>query len=241
LPTATATAAPEPTNVPVPTIAPTATTAPELDPTEVPPPVDNEVNVVVGKYQLLKDTAYSQIVGFITNRGEGTIESVEVVGSVIGLTGKTLSTGDSIYVREIIPPGQRSPFLIVLQPAQFGKYKQIDLQVEADPYDPEGYAATGRASGLSIEGTNDTPPSDEYNPYTITGQVRNKGKTPAQYVSITAIFFDKSGKPLGVQNSYTDLDRVRPGKTSPFSLTFYGDTARQVARYELWVNGSKDD
>jgi hypothetical protein len=53
----------------------------------------------------------------------------------------------------------------------------------------------------------------------IDGEVANHGSTPAEFVKVIATLYDTEGKVVGEGYSYTTLDKIPPGDTSPFEIS----------------------
>ena len=225
--------APPATEVAVPTVAPGVEPIP---PTEV---TAAEIDLKLGPYSVIKAQEYSgtRLVGYVENRGAGDAGSIQIVAEAVNAGGKTVGTGTSIYNRSVIPGGERSPFYILMEPQRLPKYKTLEIQVQGEALTPDDLDLFPRAAGLIIRNDNGQKPADEHSGFTITGQVRNGGKEPAEGVAIVGIGYDKAGKPMSVGLSYTKLDRIAPGGSSPFSLQL-PDNPRQIVRYDLYVEGS---
>jgi len=76
----------------------------------------------------------------------------------------------------------------------------------------------------------------EYDRYKILGEVKNEGETTENYVKIIATMYDELGKLVCTDYTYTIIDILSPGDTSPFELVFYSDDCIGFNTYNLKVD-----
>ena len=101
------------------------------------------------------------------------------------------------------------------------------LQVEGSVTDDRPYDGLVVTTGRAYE---------EYGYYHLVGEAKNTGEKDCEYVKIVVAFYDAEGQVIGVDYTYTELDVVPAGKTSPFDLSV--DSLPEFDHYELWVEGS---
>src|SRR5205823_14549026 len=68
--------------------------------------------VEVGDYSVVKNTFGTRLVGYLVNTGDTPAEQLQVAASLLDASGKTVGAGQAIYLRDVLPPGERSPFLV---------------------------------------------------------------------------------------------------------------------------------
>lgn len=68
----------------------------------------------------------------------------------------------------------------------------------------------------------------------IIGDVTNIGDEPAKYVNLIITLYGEDGAILGVETTYTSLNTIEPGQTSPFRMISLTDGAA-VANYRIQI------
>ena len=222
-----ATAPPSPAQAP-----PTATPVPATV-TPTPRPV---ARVEMGQYAMRKDQFSTRAVGYVENKGDAPAMRIQVAGFLIDRFGSTLAAGQTIYTRDVLPPGERAPFVVGFSPNP-PTWASEKLQVHAEPFTPESFLVRLYAQGLTTEGVTGSPRTGRSEQgFVITGQVRNGGQKPAQLVTIIGILYDAEGKPLDVGQTSAQLKQIDPGQSAPFSLDFFS-ALTGIARYEVYAQG----
>ncbi len=77
----------------------------------------------------------------------------------------------------------------------------------------------------------------------IIGQVCNNTNNPVTYVMVAATIYDKTGGIIDTGFTFTILDNLMPGESSPFDLTVM-QAGEEFARYSLnveWKTGTRPD
>jgi hypothetical protein len=79
--------------------------------------------------------------------------------------------------------------------------------------------------------------SSEFGSTYIVGEVRNNLSDVVEFVQIVGRFYDSNGLLIDTDFTYTDLDLLRPGERSPFSLIITDESvAQRIDNYTLAVN-----
>lgn len=203
-------APPPPPGEPTPPVPPEDPNPPappeEPEPPENPAPPENP-DPPSGGVEITDSVAYDSdnygyIIGTLKNNSSRNIEFAKIVASLYD--GDSFVGSDFTYSDlDIIRPGETSPFQIILLDSP--DYDTYELQGEfrntsEEPYRPE-------VSSLNL--TDDSYP-------TLNGQVTNTTSETLEFVKI--IFTCYRGDQLaGVDFTYSDLDTLAPGETSPFT------------------------
>lgn len=209
-PAATATSA-EPTAT-----ATEASTATPTTPAATPTP-EGAADVVVGKYRMYMGQ-YStdpRVFGDIVNNGTATATDVQVAVQAYDAAGTILGSGEAIYKRPMIPAGEKSPFLALLNGVDPAAVAELKIQVQFETYDPSSFMADFYSIDIGVtqvQWANDN----------IVGEVQNNGEKPVSNVSVIVIGYDAAGEPMGVYQTYADLDQLDPGATTSFSASYLG-------------------
>jgi hypothetical protein len=98
-------------------------------------------------------------------------------------------------------------------------------------------------SGISILSSSsytDVNEDDESN-YHVVGEVKNNSPTDSMNnVKIVATSYDKTGKVVGTDFTYTNVDVIRPAEKSPFEMILNdADQSRKIDIYKLSISGDK--
>ena len=110
---------------------------------------------------------------------------------------------------------------------------QAQQQLQQPP--PITPATAGSNGNVSILSSSQY--STEFGSTYIVGEVRNDLSDVVQYVQIVGRFYDSNGLLIDTDFTYTDLDLLRPGEKSPFSLIVSDESvAQRIDSYTLAVN-----
>jgi hypothetical protein len=103
-----------------------------------------------------------------------------------------------------------------------------------------GYSQTAAdAGGISILSSSSF--TDDIGAYHIVGEVKNNSPIDSMnYVKIVATLYDDTGKVVGTDFTYTDVDVLRPAEKSSFEIILTDITQSQkVSSYKLSTSGDK--
>jgi hypothetical protein len=177
------------------------------------------------------DAGYLNFIGVIKNTGTVSIEFVKPVVTLRDAQGTMVASEFTYTDLDVIEPGGTSPFTLVFID-EVGEWTDYEIVVEADealfsePYkDLEIISHSGRA--------------DEFMDYIIEGEVKNIGSEDAVFVEISAALYDADNNIVAVAFTFTTLDKVVAGGTSPFEIIVLG-TAGEIDHYELYVEGQTE-
>ena len=71
--------------------------------------------------------------------------------------------------------------------------------------------------------------SDSPDNFLFEGQVINQGNQPANYVKVSASFYDVNNQLVGVENAYTQPSNLQPGESAPFEIAVSRPSLPQIA------------
>jgi hypothetical protein len=82
---------------------------------------------------------------------------------------------------------------------------------------------------------------DDIGAYHIVGEVKNNSPADSmKYIKIVATLYDKTGKVVGTDFTYTDVDVLRPAEKSSFKIILTDlRQSEKVSSYKLSVSGDK--
>lgn len=170
------------------------------------------------------ELGYYQAVGELLNTGDRNAEFVECIVTWYSQSGEIVGTDFSYAMLDIIRPGEKSPFKVILLKAK-GTPQKARLQWQ--------WKETDEEPSRAIAVINKTGYFDyDLGYFKLNGEVKNQGNKPAKYVEIIATFYNKDGKVIDADFTYSSLDVISPGATSPFEV-FVPDNNQEIKSYSL--------
>jgi hypothetical protein len=96
---------------------------------------------------------------------------------------------------------------------------------------------TQQPSGGGISILSSSQINNSFGSVYIVGEVRNDLSDLVEFVQIVGTFYDSAGVLIDTDYTYTDLDYLRPGEKSPFTLIISDESvAQRIDSYTLSVN-----
>jgi hypothetical protein len=205
--------------------APADASAPADAPMPVATPAANFPQLQILSHQSYVDeSGWFHIVGEVQNSSGTPMSFVEVVATLYDDAGNVVRT-DSTYVElETIPPGGKAPFRVSTD--QYVGVTQYKLQAQGNPGTPP-------RQDLVVLSHNSY--TDDAGWLHVQGEVQNTGETPSQFVKVVVTLYDVAGNVVGAGFTYTELDVIPPGGTSPFETET--DHYPSFDHYEIQVQG----
>lgn len=208
---------------------PTDTQAPE--PTDIPAP---ELSLeIVDQNNYTSSIGTLHFIGILENSGSVAAEFVEILVSLRDADNKLIDSTFSFSMLNVMEPGDRSPFQVsFIEPPD--DWENYEIAVQADE---AGFIETYTDFEiLSAEGS-----ETGYGAYEIDGEVNNTGDSAAEFVEIIAALYDAEGRIIGTEFTFTKLDKVPAGGSSPFTVSALQTAEGSVDHFDLWVQGSISD
>lgn len=207
-----------PTNTPKATSTPEATNTP---PATAPPPA--AALEILDTADVTDSLGYLHILGEIKNVSDEPHSFVKAIVTLYDASDQVIATQFSFTLLDVIPPGATAPFDVIFTHDVKGS-KRYTTQADSNR---GGEVKTG----LRI--TSHKSSTDSLGYFHVVGVVKNESSSPATFVKIIVTMYDASGKITGTAFSFTTLDTVGPGQTSPFdviaTLSLKGTAKYQVA------------
>ncbi|MCJ7630501.1 MAG: FxLYD domain-containing protein, partial [Longimicrobiales bacterium] len=178
-----------------------------------------------------------RIVGEAVNTGDITAKNVEISAVVLDENGDVLALSSSNWDSlDLVPPDGIYPFGFSFS-EDFEGWKDVELQIQAYPYDEEqSYFTT--AQDLSIKNVTGSEPESDWSGYTLAGEVVNDGNVAAKSIKVIVVAYDGAGSVVDLGNASPELEDsvLGPGASAPFELEFPGLKVAPV-RYETFIQG----
>lgn len=242
----TITTTPKPTHTPIPTItsappiiqSPTYTSTPTNTPSPTPTrtPTDTEipgeVKILSNHSYFVSSIDYLHIVGEVHNGTNNYLRYVKISVNIFNSSGQLLDTAYSYTTLDIISPGDKTCFEIIILDEPLGwsyySFEQPDYWNDGEPL-PNLYIFNDSGSYDSTYGW-----------YSIIGQVRNNDDFRVEFVSPVGTLYNSTGTVLDCGFAYVNSTHLDPGQTSSFDMTFVSlDDYADVTLYRLQVDGNK--
>lgn len=217
---------PEPTATPEPTVTPppAETPTPALTPTGIPEAAQPKL-AILNHYNYIDSSGRLNIVGEVQNNSDTPLELVQIDVTFYDDAGKVIGTDFTFATLDVIPPGGKAPFVLTKEQGRL--ISAYTLKPEDDPtvgaLPPQDYVILNHKCLI------------EDDSFYVQGEVQNAGDEPAQFVKLIVTLYDVTGKVIGADFAYTDLDVIPPGETSSFEVV----TAHQpdFNHYEIQIEG----
>lgn len=193
---------------PPPSIQPTDTPIPQAHtptpslPTAAPTPSLPQLQIL--SHQSYEDAGWFHIVGEVQNNSDTPMEFVKIVATLYDDAGQVVGTDFTYTEIDVIPPGGKSPFETGTD--KWAGTTNYKLQVQGSPGTLPRQDIVILSHSHYIDG----------GWLHVRGEVQNTGNTPAEFVKLVVTLYDAVGNVVGTDFTYTELDVVPAGGTSPF-------------------------
>jgi hypothetical protein len=164
------------------------------------------------------------VVGFVENTGSMTAMSIKVTVIFYDASGKPLGYNDGYAFRNILKPGEKSPFSVSSYNL-IGEPHHYTLIVESDTTteQPCTYVQTVSHIGQKSDGS-----------YTVSGEIKNTDTSCVEGIEVISAFYDIDGNLIDCSSDRPSCYSLIPEQTSEFSVTTYKDI-NEIHHYELWT------
>jgi hypothetical protein len=170
------------------------------------------------------------IIGEVINDGKEPIKSVEVKASFIDPSGEILDSGSVLTAIDLIPPGQRAPFMIVGATEYAPSVKSFEIQVIN--------FAKGEVKPAKLEIINVSEFSDGVSEVRINGEIRNAGDKTATMSKVYATFYDDSNRVIGFASVNTEPAVIAPDTGANFQLKVH-ERIPSITSYTLYAESEQ--
>ncbi|MGQ9543934.1 MAG: FxLYD domain-containing protein [Candidatus Bathyarchaeia archaeon] len=174
--------------------------------------------------------AYLYLLGEVENNSSSSVSMVRVTVTYYDADGRMVATDTDYSMLDIIPPGVRSSFKIMMQstPDQISRIRHYDFRLSFSSIDVKVLRVweTSRVSHIK-----------DPDLLQIYGAVRNVGEWAAKGTEIIVTCYDPDGKVILAETSTSLLfDTVGPGVSRPFAVWFTDRSrVQRAASYRVQV------
>lgn len=177
---------------------------------------------IINTSSFVNSIGYLNVVGEVKNTSSSTLEYGQIIASFLDSEDNVVDTSMTYTNIDIIKPGAVVPFKVNVKHNE--KIKQYSLQFQANQTNSQR---------RNIEIVNNSSNVNSINYLEISGQVKNNTSESQEYVQIIGTFYDESGVVVDVGMTYSSVDVLQPGGTSPFKLTV--KNRNEITDYKLQV------
>lgn len=170
------------------------------------------------------------IVGEVINDGKEPIKSVEVKGSFIDPSGNVLDSGSALTVIDLIPPGQKAPFMIAGVADYATNVKSFELQIIK--------FATGQNKPATLEISSTDQFSDGISEVRVSGEIRNTSDKTAIMSKVYATFYDDSQRVIGFASVDTEPSAIAPNAKASFNIKVH-ESVPTIISYTLYAESEQ--
>jgi len=150
--------------------------------------------------QYIGDDGALHIVGEIKNNLEAPLNQINILVTLLDENNNIIETKETSSLVNIIMPGMKGPFDLVLTNDEVKKTKSYSLKLDYKISPPKNQVIDITESELS---------RDNYNNLMITGIVTNKGDITANTVAVIATLYDNEGNVAAVSRVHPEPDYLR--------------------------------
>ena len=160
--------------------------------------------------QYIGDDGALHIVGEIKNELEAPLNQINVHVTLLDENNLIIETKETSSLVNIIMPGMKGPFDLVLTNDEAKKTKAYSLKLDYKISPPKNQVIDILESELS---------RDNHNNLMITGTVTNKGDITANTVAVIATLYDKEGNVAAVSRVHPEPDYLRAEDNAFFVIS----------------------
>jgi hypothetical protein len=211
-----------PTETPIPSDTPLPTAT--LEPTATRPPAV----VIQGATAYASEYGTYHVVGEVQNNSDDALNFVKVVGTFYDDQNQVVATDFTYTSLHIVDAGSLAPFdLTLLDPPNTISSYKLAVQYNQAYETPLRVTITSHSGSMS-----------EYGTYNVIGEVKNDYGFPINFVKIVGTFYDAAGNVVRADFTYTGLNTLAAGQTSPFDLALL-DPPAEMDHYVLQTQANR--
>lgn len=169
------------------------------------------------------------IAGEVINDGSEAIRSVEIKATFLGPSGSILGTNSASTAIDVIPPGQRAPFMIIGDSSYARNIDRFEIQVvsfnESD------------VKAAELELLNVSERSDGIRAV-VSGEIRNNGDRTATMPKIYATFYGNQNNVINFVSGNVEPNAISPNQNGSFSLELR-EGVSAITSYTLYAESDQ--
>lgn len=150
------------------------------------------------------------IVGEVRNDSNLDVGQTDIAVMFYDVAGAIIGTASGTTMLDVIPPGEKSPFIITLtRPAGLASHS---LRAVGRPVVPE--------QGSQLTVTDVKRFEDDAGFFHVKGTIENVGSTTARRVKVGVVIYNRDNRVINVGFTYTNPPKLVPGQTASYEVIF---------------------
>jgi hypothetical protein len=168
------------------------------------------------------------VLGEVENTGDAPVSSVSITAITYDQTNTTIGTYSTLADLEVLLPGEKSPFDVVLP---YGS----DLSYVVYNYSLSLTFSAADSIPRQLEIVSNTSYTDSFSGILyVTGNITNLGPATTTHARVIATFYDSNGSVVGVDDEYSQPHDIPPNVNASFTVSLLDETlVPLVANYGL--------
>lgn len=173
-------------------------------------PADTIVLGLVSDNRFVDEFGNLTIAGEVRNDSSLSVGQVEILITFYDAAGTIIDTTQGRTLLDVIPPGETSPFLIILpRPANLGAHS---LRATARPVAP---SLTAQLSAVEVRRF-----EDDAGFFHIKGTIKNVGNRVAKRIKVAAVIYGRDGRVINVGLASPTSSTLSPGEQASYDIVF---------------------
>lgn len=182
-------------------------------------------------YRLQSDWTFVQ--GFVQNVGQAPAGDIHVAVLLLADGDAVVGSARAHLGPGMVRAGARAPWLAQVKGVP--DFQRVRVQVESRPL--SDFLETTVTQDFELTEVSVRPTTANFSPPTIVGEVVNIGHQPATEIVVTAAIFDGDGALYQVASTVAKAPELAMGGRASFEIRPIGRGLKDIARYELFVEG----
>jgi len=175
---------------------------------------------------------YFHIVGEVKNNTNSWMDFVQIAATLYDESGNILGTDFTYLMQDMLAPNSTGVFdLLSNVGGKASSVASYKLQVQGRESENPPYQDLELIVGEGYS---------SYGYFHLPGEVKNTGSKNCEFTQIVAGFYNSEGKVVAADFTYSSLDQVLAGSSSPFELLI-DNLEGEFDSYKLWVDCNPEE